>query len=107
MYSDISDHVIYTRERTRRPPRRKAAEQAAEAIERLCRFRPGSCICGSELDYYGDEEYQIHVLECEARYSQLHVTNIIGDSDTFVVCEEPAMRFEAMKVDAILKRGLL
>ena len=93
MYSHISDHVVYTPERTRRPPRRKAAENAAEAIERLCRFRPRSCICGAELDYYDDEDYQLHVMECENRFSQQHVTNVIGDLETFVVCEEPAMSF--------------
>ena len=107
MYSDISDHVAITptRKRTRtvdnmrRPRKRKAAEAAAEIIERLCRFRPQLCVCGEELDYLDDEEFQIHVMECEDRYTQHHVINTIGDADSFVVCEEPIERSEVIKVE--------
>ena len=79
--------------------KRKAAEDAAEIIERLCRFRPQLCVCGEELEYLDDEEFQIHVLECEDRFTQHHVINIIGDSDSFAICEEPTVKSEVTKVE--------
>jgi len=108
MYSDISDHVAVTptRKRTRtvenqrrRPMKRKAAEDAAEIIVRLCRFRPQFCVCGEELDNLDDEEFQILVLECEDRFTQHHVINSIGDADSFAVCEEPTEKSEVVKVE--------